>query len=190
MALSGIIAIPDLDKKMTKEVKIPPSIIRTIKTSFTHLLGSEDGSSAGLLMERLELWIASCPEFTVISKTNKMALCELICLICRDAIQARADLCKTLSEITSELTGLEVPATQEQTLLLSVSEFNKSSIKTLETTENWFNQLRLRLAETYVNVDVLAVSGNIAEKPDETPDIDLLSISGERFKSNFSTLLL
>ena len=108
-----------------------------------------------------------------------MALHELICLICKDAVKARADLCKALSEIISELTCLEVPATQEQALLLSVSKFNKSSIKTLERTETWFNQLRLRLAETDVDVDVLAVSGSKSEKPDETPDIDMLSISGE-----------
>ena len=51
MALSGIIAIPDLDKDKIKEVKILKVVIRTRKTSFTCLLGSEDGSTANLLME-------------------------------------------------------------------------------------------------------------------------------------------
>merc|ERR1711954_204402 len=63
--------------------------------------------------------------------------------------------------------------------MLAFSNFNKSSIKTLERRETWFNQLRIQLAETDVDVDILALSGQKFETLKDTPDIARVSIQGE-----------
>ena len=174
MDLSSLIAIPNLDEKKVKEIKILQSVIKTRKTSFTQFLGSEDGSSPGLLIDRLELWIGSCPEYPVISKTNEMALVELVSQMCREAVKARADLCKALTEVIAELTSLDVPADQDQALLQAVVEFNKTSNRIMERTEEWFNKIRVRLANIDIDVDDLIILDSKKEvKQNKSPDIDI-----------------
>ena len=137
-----------------KDIKILQAFIKTKKTAFTRFMGSEDVSSPGLLMDRLELWIGSSPEYPIISKTSELELIELTSQIIAEAVKARTDLCKAFSDYNTELSTLIVPEDHEQALLQATVEANKSSNKIMERTEEWFTRLCLRLVEMDDVVDI------------------------------------
>ena len=90
MAFSNIITIPNLDENKVKEIILLLAVIKTKMTAFTRFLGSEDGKAPGLLLDKLELWIGSTPEYPIISKTNEMALKELTGQIIAEAVKTYA----------------------------------------------------------------------------------------------------
>ena len=112
-----------------------------------------------------------------------MALIDLVSQIIAEAVKARTDLCKAFSDIIAELSSLEVPEDQEQALLQATVEFNKSSSKIMERTEDWFNRVRVRLVhiDNVADVDELAGNGKKEVKQVETPDVDAngLAVSEE-----------
>ena len=68
-ALASILSKSNLNEHVVKDIKILMSAIKMMKSQFTRFVGSEDGSSQDLLLERLELWINTTPVFPVINKT-------------------------------------------------------------------------------------------------------------------------
>ena len=75
-ALASILGVLNLNEHVVKDIKILMSTIKMMKSQFTRFVGSEDGSSQDLLLERLELWINTTPVFPVINKTSKLAYME------------------------------------------------------------------------------------------------------------------
>ena len=75
-ALASILSKSNLNEHVVKDIKILMSAIKMMKSQFTRFVGSEDGSSQDLLLERLELWINTTPVFPVINKTSKLAYME------------------------------------------------------------------------------------------------------------------
>ena len=75
-ALASILSKSSLNEHVVKDIKILMSAIKMMKSQFTRFVGSEDGSSQDLLLERLELWINITPVFPVINKTSKLAYME------------------------------------------------------------------------------------------------------------------
>ena len=75
-ALANILSKSNLNEHVVKDIKILMSAIKMMKSQFTRFVGSEDGSSQDLLLERLELWINTTPVFPVINKTSKLAYME------------------------------------------------------------------------------------------------------------------
>ena len=75
-ALASILSKSNLNEHVVKDIKILMSAIKMMKSQFTRFVGSEDGSSQDLLLERLELWINITPVFPVINKTSKLAYME------------------------------------------------------------------------------------------------------------------
>ena len=49
-ALSSVLAIPNLKENEVKDINILMSVMKTKKTKFTRLVGSEDGELSGLLI--------------------------------------------------------------------------------------------------------------------------------------------
>ena len=74
--LASILSKSNLNEYVVKDIKILMSAIKMMKSQFMRFVGSEDGSSQDLLLERLELWINTTPVFPVISKTSKLAYME------------------------------------------------------------------------------------------------------------------
>ena len=75
-ALASILSKSNLNEHVVKDIKILMSAIKMMKSQFTRFVGSEDGSSQDLLLERLELWINTTPVFPVINKTSKLVSME------------------------------------------------------------------------------------------------------------------
>ena len=75
-AFASILSKSNLNEHVVKDIKILMSAIKMMKSQFTRFVGSEDGSSQDLLLERLELWINTTPVFPVINKTSKLAYME------------------------------------------------------------------------------------------------------------------
>ena len=74
--LASILSKSNLNEHVVKDIKILMSAIKMMKSQFTRFVGSEDGSSQDLLLERLELWINTTPVFPVINETSKLAYME------------------------------------------------------------------------------------------------------------------
>ena len=67
-------------------------------------------------------------------------------------------LCKSDLDIISKFFALEVPDDKEEVLSLAISEANKSSNTILERREQWFDYVKVRLAEVndiIINIDDL-----------------------------------
>ena len=75
-ALASILSKSNLNEHVVKDIKILMSAIKMMKSQFTRFVGSEDGSSQDLLLERLELWINTTPVSPVINNTSKLVYME------------------------------------------------------------------------------------------------------------------
>ena len=94
-ALASVLGIANLDQHVVKDTKILMSGIKMKKSQFTRFLGSEDGSSQGLLLGRLDLWINSTPVYPAINKTQELALRELLNTMIAEATKLKSMLCQS-----------------------------------------------------------------------------------------------
>ena len=126
-ALANLLGIENLDQHIVKDTKLLMSGIKMKKSQFTRFLGSEDGSSQGLLLGRLDLWLNSTPVYPAINKTQELTLMELLTTMIAEATELKSMLCQSYFDIINKISALEVPNDKEELLSLAISEANKSS---------------------------------------------------------------
>lgn len=102
--LSNILGLSRLDEHIIKEAKILMASVKTKKSQFTRVVGTEDGFSQGLLLGRIDLWIESTPVFTAINKSQLLALKELYLYI---HIHIREYIDKLITKIIAEATHMK-----------------------------------------------------------------------------------
>ena len=93
-ALASILGIANLNDHVVKDIK-------TKKSLFTRFVGSEDGSSQGLLLDRLELWINSIPVYPAINNMQDLVLMELFNNMIAEATKSRSVLCNSYFYVIS-----------------------------------------------------------------------------------------
>ena len=108
MALSNVITTSNWDENKVKEIKILLAVIKSEMTAFIRFLSSGDGKAPGLLLDKLEIWIGSTPDYPIINKTSELALIELTGQIIAEAVKPRTDLCEAFSDYKSEDSSLIV----------------------------------------------------------------------------------
>ena len=127
MAIASVLEIANLNEHVVKDIKILMSGIKTKKSQFTRYVGLEDGSSQGLLLDRLDLWINSTPIYPAINKTQDLALTELLNNKIAEATKYKSMLCQSYFDIINKISTLEVPSDKNEVLSLAINEANKSS---------------------------------------------------------------
>ena len=157
-ALANLLGIANLDQHIVKDTKLLMSGIKMIKSQFTCFLGSEDGSSQGLLLQRLNLWQNSTLVYPAIDKTQELASTKLLTTIIGEATKLKSMLCQCYFDIINKISTLEVPSDKDEVLTLAINEANKSSNSIIERTEQWFDLVKIKLAEVshVINIDDLA----------------------------------
>ena len=67
-------------------------------------------------------------------------------------------LCQCYFDIINKISGLEIPSEKDELLSLAMNEANKSSNSIIERTEQWFDLVKMKLADVshIINVDNLA----------------------------------
>ena len=68
-ALSNILGLKEMNQQIVGDTKILMASIKMKTSQFTRFLRAEDGSSEGLLLQQLNLWLSSTLSYPVINKT-------------------------------------------------------------------------------------------------------------------------
>ena len=83
--LSNLLGLKDLDQQLVGVSKILIAGVKMKKSQFTRFMGSEDGSTEGLLLQRLDLWLNSTPSYPHINKIQELSLIDLLTNIFNEA---------------------------------------------------------------------------------------------------------
>ena len=83
---------------------------------------------------------------------------DLLKTLISEETKLKAMVCQCYFDIISKISGLDIPNDKEDLLSLTINECNKSSNSIIERTEQWFDLIKIKLADVshIINVDDLA----------------------------------
>ena len=158
--LSNLLGYKDLDPQLVGDSKILIAGVKMEKSQFKRFMGSEDGSSEGMLLQRVNLWLSSTPSYPHINKIQELSLIDLLTNIFNEANKLKASLCQCFFDIISKISLLDVPADKENLLSMSIIEANKCANSISERTELWFDTVKIKLQDVsnIISIDDVACS--------------------------------
>ena len=133
--LSNLLGLKDLDPQLVGDSKILIAGVKMKKSQFTRFMGSEDGSTEGLLLQCLDLWLNSTPSYPHINKVQELSLIDVLTNIFNEANKLKSSLCQCFFDIISKISLLDVPADKENLLSMSIIEANKCANSISKRTE-------------------------------------------------------
>ena len=156
--LSNLLGLKDLDPQIVRDSKILIPSVKMRKSQFTRFMGAEDGSTEGLLLQRLDMWLNTTPSYPTINKIQELSLIDLLTTIINEANKLKSSLCQCYFDIISKISCLDIPADKENLLSMSIIEANKCTNSISEHTELWFDTVKIKLSDVsnIISIDDLA----------------------------------
>ena len=135
----------NINENYNKDIKILASSIQSKKTIYTRFLGSEDLSTGGLLLGRIDLWIQSVPNYPVLTTSQSQAIKELLPKLVNEALSLKTSLYQAYIDLTQKIATTDISADKEELISMVITESNKGATTVLERLERWFDVICMKL---------------------------------------------
>ena len=180
----------NVNENYNKEIKILASSIQSKKTIFTRFLGSEDLSTGGLLLGRIDLWIRSVPNYPALTTSQSQAIKELLPKLVNEALSLKTSLYQAYIDLTQKIATTDIPADKEELISMVITESNKGATTVLERMERWFDVIRMKLEgiKEIVEVDDF-IDKQVNAEEVELPDTSSVSSNSITMGTGKFTLL-